>query len=431
VASGFGRTLVGRETGVDVVFGSYLKLAWRVMWRRRFFTCISLFGIGLTLTVLILATAVLDHIFAPLAPEVRQDRTLLVIRARLLSDRGTRSSMPGYLLLDRYARNLPGVERMAVFAMPRTVYSYRGGQRIRSLIKRTDAEFWRVLDFRFLEGGPYTDQDVSNGAMVAVINATTRDRFFGGAPAVGRTLEADGLHFRVIGVVPDVPILRLVANGDIYAPVTTAKTDAYRSELMGGFGGLLLARSPTDFPAIQAEFESRLRAAPLPGRQWRVLYAPGESFFDYVAGQLLGARNEARAHPERLWALLAAAGLLFSLLPAVNLVNLNMSRIMERASEIGVRKAFGASSWTLVGQFVVENVVLTLVGGSAGLLLSALALGAVNASGLIPYAQFTVNVRVFAYGLALTTAFGVISGVYPAWRMSRLHPVRALKGASR
>ena len=54
------------------------------------------------------------------------------------------------------------------------------------------------------------------------------------------------------------------------------------------------------------------------------------------------------------------------LLPAVNLVNLNASRIMERASEIGVRKAFGASSRTLVGQFVVENVVLTLIGAALG-----------------------------------------------------------------
>ena len=123
--------------------------------------------------------------------------------------------------------------------------------------------------------------------------------------------------------------------------------------------------------------------------------------------------------------------LLFSLLPAVNLVNLNMSRIMERASEIGVRKAFGASSRTLVGQFVVENLVLTLIGGAAGFLLSALVLRALNTSGLIPYAHFTINVRVFLYGLGLAVFFGLLSGVYPAWRMSRLHPVQALKGASR
>ena len=59
------------------------------------------------------------------------------------------------------------------------------------------------------------------------------------------------------------------------------------------------------------------------------------------------------------------------LLPTLNLVNINISRIMERASEIGVRKAFGASSRTLVGQFVVENIILTLVGGAFGLVLSA------------------------------------------------------------
>lgn len=410
---------------------SYLTLAWRVLWRRKFFTVISLFGICLTLVVLMVATAMLDHIFAPMAPEVRQDRTLLVFRARMVGDRRMQTSMPGYGLLDKYARNLPGVERLAIFSMPQMVFSYPGGQRVRSFLKRTDAEYWRVLDFTFLEGGPFTDQDVANGTMVAVINVTTRDRFFAGQPAVGRTLEADGLRFRVIGVVPDVPIVRIVATGDIYAPLTTAKTDAYRRELMSGFGGLLLARSTADFPAIKAELESRIRAAPLPDKYWKRLYAPAETFFEAMAGTFFGGRDEERSHPERLWALLITAGLLFSLLPAVNLVNLNMSRIMERASEIGVRKAFGASSWTLVGQFVAENLMLTLLGGAAGFVAAAAVLAAINATGLIPYAAFTLNLRVFAYGIGLSVFFGLLSGVYPAWRMSRLHPVQALKGASR
>jgi len=410
---------------------SYLKLAWRVLWRRKFFTLISLFGISFTLVVLMVATAVLDHVFAPLAPEVRQARTLGIFRARMIGDHRSQTSMPGYQLLDTYARNLPGVERMAIFSMAQTVYSYPSGQRIKSLLKRTDAEYWRILDFTFLEGGPFTDQDVANASFVAVINQTTRDRFFGGAPAVGRTLEADGQRFRVIGVVPDVPVLRLVANGDIYAPVTTAKSDAYTRQLMGGFGGLLLARSPADFPAIKAELATRIRAAQLPDKQWQRLFAPAETFFESIAGNLFGGRDDERSHPERLWAVIVTAMLLFSLLPAVNLVNLNMSRIMERASEIGVRKAFGASSRALVAQFIVENLVLTLVGGAAGLSLSALVLRALNTSSLIPHAHFTINVRIFLYGLGLAMFFGLLSGVYPAWRMSRLHPVQALKGASR
>ena len=126
--------------------------------------------------------------------------------------------------------------------------------------------------------------------------------------------------------------------------------------------------------------------------------------------------------------LIAALGLLFITLPTVNLINVNISRILERASEIGVRKAFGAPTRTLIAQFVVENVLLTLAGGVIGLLLSVFVLRALNQSGLVPDAAFGVNLRVFAYATALALAFGLISGVYPAWRMARLHPVEALKG---
>jgi putative ABC transport system permease protein len=117
------------------------------------------------------------------------------------------------------------------------------------------------------------------------------------------------------------------------------------------------------------------------------------------------------------------------ILPTVNLININVSRILERASEIGVRKAFGASSWTLVGQFIVENVMLTMIGGVIGFLGSIFVLRAISASGLIPYAEFNLNYRIFIYGLLLALFFGLFSGVYPAWKMSRLNPVQALKGA--
>ena len=128
--------------------------------------------------------------------------------------------------------------------------------------------------------------------------------------------------------------------------------------------------------------------------------------------------------------ILAALALLFMSLPAINLVNLNLSRILERSGEIGVRKAFGASKRTLVGQFVVESLVLAALGGAVGFLLSALVLRALNAAAVIPYAQLTLNPRVFLWGVVFTAVFGLLSGAYPAWRMSRLHPVEALRGRS-
>ena len=126
-----------------------------------------------------------------------------------------------------------------------------------------------------------------------------------------------------------------------------------------------------------------------------------------------------RTSPDRqgpkLTLFLAIAALLFITLPTVNLVNINISRILERASEIGVRKAFGAPSRTLVAQFVVENVILTLIGGAIGLVLSALVLRGLNRSGFIAHSAFTINVRVFACAVVLAIVFGLrlrrVSGV--------------------
>jgi putative ABC transport system permease protein len=84
-----------------------------------------------------------------------------------------------------------------------------------------------------------------------------------------------------------------------------------------------------------------------------------------------------------------------------------------------------------VGQFLVESVVLTVIGGAVGLVLSALALQVLRNADFVPYGELSLNFRVFFYGLGLALVFGILSGAYPAWRMSRLHPVEALHGRTR
>jgi putative ABC transport system permease protein len=411
---------------------NYLKLAWKVLLRRKFFTFISLFGISFTLVVLMLATAMLDHVLAQYPPETKQDRTVGIYYAQLRGDMARRNGMAGFKLLDSYARDLPNVERLSIATFGSSAFSYLNGQRVKSYLKRTDGAFWEILDFQFLEGHAYTAQDVQNRRMVAVINESTRRRFFGAASVAGRIVDVDGQRFTVIGVVPDVPILRIVPFADIWVPYTTEKSDAYRSELVGNYIGILLLQDPAKLAATRDEFWSRLRTVKPSDRMFQTVEATPETLFDTLGRMFVGGGTGLGVgYGTRLAIALTVATLLFMLLPAVNLMNLNTSRIMERASEIGVRKAFGASSHALVAQFVIENVVLTLVGAAVGFVLAAWLLNAINASGMIQYAALQLNYRIFAWGVALAVVFGLLSGVYPAWRMSRLHPVQALKGSSR
>jgi len=410
---------------------SYLKLAWKVLLRRKFFTFISLFGIAFTLVVLTLVTALVDHVVAAYPPETNHARTVGIYYAQLSGEHSRRNGLAGYALLDKYARNLPNVEQMGMASMFTGVYSYMNGQRVKSFMKRTDGTFWQILDFQFLEGGPYSNQDVEDHRMVAVINEATRQRFFGGQRALGKTIEADGQRFTVVGVVPDVPILRLVPFADIWVPHTTAKSDSYTREYVGDFMGIFLLQDPSKVALTRDELWSRLRTVK-PGDGFTSLEATPETLFDTIGRMFTGNGEGTRTgYGWRLQVAFTVAACLFMLLPAVNLINLNTSRIMERASEIGVRKAFGASSRTLVGQFVVENLVLTLVGAAIGFLVAALLLQVINSSGMIQYAQLHLNYRIFGWGVVLAVIFGLLSGVYPAWRMSRLHPVMALKGVSR
>ena len=411
----------------------YLILAVKVLLRRKFFTFVSLFGIAFTLVIFVVLAAFFDHTFGPGAPETRQDRMLSVQRAVMYGEGFMMSSHAGFQLFDRYARNLPGVEQLTIFSNATPVDSFVNGQKVTVHVKRTDGEFWQVFDFTFVSGRPYSTGDVSQAEPVAVVTESARRRLLGehASDGPGGTIEFDGQRFRVVGVVADVSEMRFLPFSDVWVPHTTSKNPAYRDQLMGSYQAVALATSRSALPGIRQEFNSRIARIPLP-KGTDGLVAPFETRFEGFARQMrLGnvRSPESQAWPFVL--LLSVLAMLLAFLPAVNLVNLNISRILERASEIGVRKAFGASSRRLVVQFVVENILLTLVAALLAFALALAVLAAINDSGLIAHSALTLNLRVFAAGVAVALAFGMASGVYPAWRMSRLHPVNALKGQTR
>src|SRR5512138_2523931 len=94
---------------------NYLKMAWKVLGRRKFFTFVSLFGIAFTMTAMLIAVAVADHVLAPSYPEARLDRMLFLREVKMSGERSSLQAGAGFRLADRYARDLPGVERMSIY----------------------------------------------------------------------------------------------------------------------------------------------------------------------------------------------------------------------------------------------------------------------------------------------------------------------------
>lgn len=437
---------------------NYVKVAFKVFLRRKFFTFVNLLGICGTLVVLLLAAAEKDRRFGAYAPEVNADRTLKVSSVVLSGDRcfGGMGGA-GYLFADRYARRLQTPEKVALCARGTPAILYQGEAKLSLERKEVDAAYWEVLRFSFVEGQPFTAQDVAEERPVAVISRRTRRQVFGEGPALGKTLETLAGNYQVVGVVENVPSFQSTSFADFWVPLNKEQRRrglGSEAGLVGGLQILLLARDRSDLSRVKAEYQAMLSQVDLSAAPNCELHSAADTPFESEARVVLMSSeaqsvlmivdpvdghtrfgkilvdDEFLQYAKAIWVAEVAGGaLLFMLFPALHLVNLNLSRILERAPEIGVRRAFGASSRTLVGQFLVEHLLLTAIGGLLSVPITAGLLAMLSWEewwGWAESPQVTLNYPVLLCGLAFVLVFGVLAGIYPAWRMSRLHPAAVL-----
>lgn len=407
---------------------NYFKIAIAVLKRRKFFTFISLFGISFTLTILMVLTAFMDNVINPTYPDLKRDRSLYIGRVEIRNTKlGWRNtSSPSFYFLTHYAGSMKTPVNMAISSNTSSSNAYVGDKKIVMDIKYTNAAFWDVADFDFTEGKPYDKAQIEQSQHLAVITEKTKANYFGDERnVVGKYIEADNIKYRVIGVVKDPPITSSTYYASMYLPYTLTKGDYRDTGNMGDFGGVLLAKSSADVAKMQKEYDQIVKKIPTGDKNMDELFSNADTYFkEKVRGLYGNGPDSGFSHFSLLF---GAAIFLFMLLPTINLVNINITRIMERSSEIGVRKAFGASSKTLVYQFIIENLILTGIGGLLGVLLSTLALYFINQSDFLDGLHLTLNFTILFYGLITCLVFGILSGVYPAWRMSKLAIVKALK----
>jgi putative ABC transport system permease protein len=419
---------------------NYFKIALAVLMRRKFFTFISLFGISLTLTVLLVVTSFFDKMFSANYPDFDRNKSLHISKVAITNTKEGwyNGSSASFHLLETIASTLKTPHRISIFTFSSSSDTYINNKKLSLDYKYTDAAFWEVTKFQFAEGKPYSAEDVRTAQKVAVITERTRDSYFGGEHSVtGKYITLDNVNYLVIGVVKGVPEPNRNYHSDVYLPYTASKNDHRRigksglvkislvDRYMGGFGAVLVAKSEAQLPEMRKELDQMLKRMFKPEEGYDKLYVHADTPLEAFSRSVVGGDDSPNIG--KLIGLGSLLLILFMLLPAINLININITRIMERSSEIGVRKAFGATSRTLVYQFLVENLILTVIGGILGTLLSLIVIYLYNNSGMQADINLMLNYRVLGVGILLCLFFGVLSGVYPAWRMSRLNVVHALK----
>jgi len=409
---------------------NYFKIAIAVLKRRKFFTFISLFGISFTLTILIVLTAFVDNLVSDTYPEVNRDRSLYItiLQQKDTKNNGQSNGPASYYYLSNYVSTLKTADKVAISSIFNSTNAYVNDKKLVIDLKYTNDAFWDVMSYDFIEGKPYTLQQIDNGERVAVITEETKKNYFGDvASVVGKYIETDNVQYRITGVVKGVPITMLVSYAHMFVPYTVSKTDYRQKGHMGAYVAVILAKSKADLPKIQAEYAGVVSKIKPDDKNFDIFKSQADP---YVASLIRNSPIGRGAEDGGISTLILGASVFvffFMLLPTLNLVNINISRIMERSSEIGVRKAFGASGMTLVGQFIVENIILTFLGCVIGIVLSFIILQVINNSELIGNMHLTINLTVLFFSLLACLIFGLLSGVYPAWRMSRLQVVAALK----
>jgi putative ABC transport system permease protein len=312
----------------------------------------------------------------------------------------------------------------------------------------TSADFFPMFDTPFLHGNGWSAADDEARARVVVISRTLNDKLFNGANSVGRNLQASGHTFRIVGVMDDwrpTPKFYDLTNDrfseveQIFVPFWTSR--ALRLSNQGNMDcwgdssteeeGSTGPNAPCAWLQYWAELDSADKAAAY--RQYLVNYSDQQRAagrFERPTNVRLHSvmewldENNSVPGDVRLQVWLASGFLLVCLL---NTVGLLLAKFLGRSSQIGVRRALGATRGAIFTQCLVEAGTVGLVGGVLGLLLAWLGLWAVRQQPA-DYAELAhMDLQMLLLTFALAVVASLLAGVLPAWRAMQVTPAIQLK----
>lgn len=419
----------------------YIKQALFQLKENRLVSVICIAGTALAICMIMVIVLVLQVRMKDCVPETNRSRSLYVktMSVRQKGEKGSYSANGGMSVTTAREcfKSLTTPEAVTVVSMNiKMRASVPGGAKMSVDGMETDDAFWKVFSFHFLSGKPYMKADFDSGLPKAVIAESVARRLFGTVDASGRTIQINKVDYTVAGVVKDVSKLATASFAQVW--ITYTSTDiasmSWADDIMGVMRAVILARSTDDFPAICAEAERFRQAYNSKQKDLEIFYrGQPDTHFAYLYrhwGENLSL--------DRIIVRFVAVILILLIVPAINLSSMTLSRMRTRIEEIGVRKAFGATSNELLRQIFCENLVLTLLAGVLGLLLSYLAVFLLksflfsNSENIVLSGHSSLAADMLLSPLTFFTAFcfclllNLLSAGIPAWRVSGKNIVDAI-----
>lgn len=413
----------------------YFKQAVEMLKQNKFISIIAILGTALAI-MMIMAIIVSDEIKnISVSPEINRDRTLYIYRqmTRDTIKGGMNSSSVKMDILKNYLSQLKTPELISAVDFnlysPPSIVSREGDEKmINATVRKTDAAYWKLYAFPFIEGRPFGQAEFESGTKDAVISITAARTLFKGEQVLGQTIEIDQIPYRIIGIVKDISPVFKLAYGDIWISYSSQKKFENENHL---YNVMLLAQSKNDFPDIIDEV--RKTEKKYDSEHERVLTLRGPETHRVYNMEIWGNSNDQlkeNTNIENRKLIFILLILLF--IPAINLSGLSFSRIKKRTSEIGVRKAFGAKRHIILIQVLMENLITSFLGGIIGLFFSYLVvfqmrhwLLGIPADSPIPISTL-ISFPVFLLVIIICMLVNLLSAGFPAYKASKMTIVNSL-----
>ena len=296
-----------------------------------------------------------------------------------------------------------------------------GGESVQTAVAGITANYLAVNNLdEFEVGDGLTENDLATNARVAVLGATIASDFFGDTFPIGQSVKVNGVSYEVVGVLTESGGgITGDTDSNVYIPLTTAQSRLYPERTRSGEKAVSTIRveaaSAEQVAAAIVQITETLRD------QHGIAYAADDDFtiFDQsslleTAGQITGA----------LTAFLGAIAGISLLVGGIGIMNIMLVSVTERTREIGIRKAIGALKRDILMQFLLESMVLSLIGGALGILLGW---GMSGAAQVALDIATVIDPATVILAVSFAAAVGLVFGIYPAWRAAGLRPIEALR----